>query len=384
MNNGQNSNCRCAAKAAQLRRRGAVIWLVLLLIPVMAVIAFMVINVAYMSLTRTELRIATDAASRAGGRIMVVSGSLDEAKSWARDAAARNKVAGEPLRLANSDFEFGRSHRDSLDSRYAFTAIGAGEQPNALRLTGSRNASSPSGAIQLFAPQIMSIGTFEPIHTAVSTQLELDVCLVLDRSGSMAYADDEKSGAVFPPPSAPADWDFGDPVPATSRWSDAVRATHAFLDELARTPLQEEVSLVTYAETSTEDVSLTSRYQNIIAGVNAHSDQFVGGSTNIGGGVVRGIHALNVPSSRPWATKVVIVMTDGIHYTGRSPMSSARKALGSDVIVYTVTFSDEADTRTMGKVARKTGGYHVHATNGGELIQAFRHIANHLPTLLTK
>ena len=49
-------------------RHGNIVALTALLLPVMLIIAAMAINIAYLQLTRTELMVATDAASRAGGR----------------------------------------------------------------------------------------------------------------------------------------------------------------------------------------------------------------------------------------------------------------------------------------------------------------------------
>jgi Flp pilus assembly protein TadG len=55
--------------------------LVALLLPVLLVISFMAINIAFMHLSRTELRIATDAASRAGGRILALTGDKAEVRT---------------------------------------------------------------------------------------------------------------------------------------------------------------------------------------------------------------------------------------------------------------------------------------------------------------
>ena len=49
------------------RRRGAMLPLVAILLPVLLVVGSLVINIAYMELTRTELQVASDAATRAAG-----------------------------------------------------------------------------------------------------------------------------------------------------------------------------------------------------------------------------------------------------------------------------------------------------------------------------
>ena len=75
-------------------RRGAVLVLMTFLFPVVLAIGFLSVNVAYMLLLRTELRVATDAAARAAGA--TYSASNDEAaaiEQQRREAAAREHLA---------------------------------------------------------------------------------------------------------------------------------------------------------------------------------------------------------------------------------------------------------------------------------------------------
>ena len=39
----------------------------------------------------------------------------------------------------------------------------------------------------------------------------------------------------------------------------------------------------------------------------------------------------------------MVLMTDGIHNTGPEPILSARVAAQNDIVIHTVTFSDDAD-----------------------------------------
>ena len=50
------------------RRDGVVVVLFAIVLPVLLLLSAVAINIAYMQLTRTELKIATDASARAGGR----------------------------------------------------------------------------------------------------------------------------------------------------------------------------------------------------------------------------------------------------------------------------------------------------------------------------
>ena len=64
MTNSAQQNGRFRTTA----RRGAVIVLMVLLLPVALLMSAIAINLAYIELARTEMIIATDAATRAGGR----------------------------------------------------------------------------------------------------------------------------------------------------------------------------------------------------------------------------------------------------------------------------------------------------------------------------
>ncbi len=358
--------------------------LIAALLPAFAIFAAIAINIAYMSLARTELRVSTDAASRAGARMLVVAGSKDQAKIFARDAANRNLVAGQPLQLSDSDFEFGRSERSSQNAKYIFTRDESLPNPNAMRLDGRRVQGSASGPITLFMPRITDIGIFEPTHSAVSTQLELDLALVIDRSGSMAFADDEVAQVGVLPAAAPAGWGFGQPIPPNSRWQDAINGVNIFLGALSQTPQSEHVALVTYQSSATRDVELTSNHASVLNALTGYSAAFNGGGTNIGSGIDSGLATFTTGFERSWAIKVIVLLTDGIHYTGTNPVSAANRARDNSVVIYTVTFSEEADQAKMQTVADRTGGLHYHANTGTELMSAFQAIANRLPTLLTE
>ena len=164
-----------------------------------------------MEMNRTELYVAADAAARAGGREFAITGSKSSARSAARAVASRNRVAGVPLQLDDSDFVFGESVRSGVGSRYVFTP--GGSNPNAVQITGRRSKGSLDGTIPLLMPSLLGISEFSVELMSESTQIEVDVALVLDRSGSMAYAADEPAAYPPAPAAAPDDWSFCDPAP---------------------------------------------------------------------------------------------------------------------------------------------------------------------------
>ena len=83
-------------------RKGAVFPLFAVLLPVLILLCSFAINVAYMQLVSTELKIATDVAAHAGGRAMSVHQNSDEAWDFAVQAGALNSVAGNPLQITLS------------------------------------------------------------------------------------------------------------------------------------------------------------------------------------------------------------------------------------------------------------------------------------------
>ena len=269
----------------------------------------------------------------------------------------------------------------SASGRYDFTPISdPTAYRNAVQLEGVRDSSRKE--IQTFFPTFVGRTNFEMTRTSVSTQVEVEIALVLDRSGSMAYADTEP--AVFPPipQAAPADWEFGHPAPSQARWRDAVFSVDAFLAELGKSPLNERVSLTTYANGASLDTPLTKDFNIIKAALQGHTDKLDGGGTNIAAGLMTGESSL--VNSREFAAKVVVLLTDGQRTVGIDPRTWAYSLKNNGVMIVTVTFSQEADQNLMKEIASIGGGFHVHAKSSSDLVAAFKSISRQLPTLLTQ
>src|SRR6478672_8589831 len=162
-----------STKARQESRRGAMMVLIAVCLPLCIIMAAFAINVAWMQLVRTELRTSTDAAARAAGKELSLAQSTTVARTAAKDAAKRNFVAGGPLQLADSDIEFGNSSQPTDTSRFVFTP--GGKIPNAVRVTGQRTKGSNSGPVNMLLSKVFTIKQFEPKETAISTQLDRDI-----------------------------------------------------------------------------------------------------------------------------------------------------------------------------------------------------------------
>lgn len=362
------------ARFSSQKRRGVTAVLFAVMMPVAIAIACYAINIVYMEFVRTEMQIAMDVSTRAAGRTLAVTGSQEQATIAAERLMNANKVANNTLDRTTSNIDFGVAMRNNSRERFKF---GEGAIPNSVRIEANGNMA--------VAPLFPTLGmpiVFRPTKTAVSTQTEMDIALVLDRSGSMAFRADEPTGYL--PSNAPPEWVFGMPIPRAARWLDANDAVNRFLQLMQATHQDELVSLSTYNEVPSLDVPLTTTYGQIVGAMNRHSETYWGGATNIGGGMVTGFSTLaDAARARPWAARVMIVLTDGIHNEGLDPVWAAYHIANEKVTIFTITFSDEADQYRMARVAQIGSGKHIHATSGTQLMEAFEEIARTLPTLLT-
>lgn len=357
-------------------RRGATMVIMCVLLPITLVLASFCINVVYMEMTRTELQIATDVATRAAGRILSVSGDKTKAEAAVARMLNANPVSNVALPTSAVDIVYGVSTRKSETERYAFQQKTT--DINALMVQTNGTYSPP----MLFPTMGVSLN-FRPFKTAISTQTELDISLVLDRSGSMAYASDEIQTSALPA-AAPAGWAYGDPVPVPSRWMDTNQAVQDFLGILNGTVHAESVSMSSYSSNGVVDVPLTPNYGDIQIALHNYSAKFDDGMTNIGDGMLQGLKSLGDKKyARAWASRIMIVLSDGRHNTGADPIAAATAVANEDVHIYTISFSSQADTALMQEIADIGSGKHFHASSGLQLQQIFSEIAHGLPTLIT-
>ena len=418
-------------------RRAAVVPMFAILLPVIAIISFIAINIAYMQLTKTELKIAADAAARAGSRAMSDSQNLTVAIQTAQDAGQLNSVAGQPLVLsineADNEIVIGSSERQDVNGRYDFETltqadVDAGSQPNAMRINASLTNSL------LFA--INGQTDWMPTATSVAAQVDRDIALVVDRSGSMAYFYDEDFlfehiTALHEDASngiTQAEYDLavadyqgatvsnnslrdreyvpsilnlltGDlrvyaetlnseyrsqsAAPTHSSWDLLEQAMEVFFDTLELTDQIEQVSVASFNSNAESNLTLTTDLdtaENSIVGL------YPTGGTAIGDGLTVALPTLSSSNSRPFAVKTVVIFTDGVNRSGSNPAQVAMNVLAMqpDLIIHTVTFSDGADITAMRQVAAAGNGRHYHANDGERLKEIFREIAATVPTIITE
>ncbi len=175
----------------KLKRRGAVLPLFAFLLPVIFIMCGLAINIAHMRLTKTEMKIATDAAAHAGGRSMSIHQTTDDAINWAKTAASWNYVNGQALALADEQIVFCSTTRlNNGWGRYSLTekskeSIDNGtENATSLRVYGQQD-------VPLLVRAIPGVSTYDTHIYSSATQVDRDIALVLDRSGSMLFFQDE-------------------------------------------------------------------------------------------------------------------------------------------------------------------------------------------------
>jgi len=179
-----------------------------LMLPVLLLFCGIVVNIAYMQLNRTELRVATDSAARAAGRAFSEFQDIDVAIDYAVSTAGMNNVGAKNFQLDPTEtpadptpgspepideITFGVSSRLSNGGygRYDFEARDRNEvrtkvkTATAIRILGRRTNDSLGGAINMLFAGWGPFSQFEPVVASTATQVDRDIALVLDRSGSM-------------------------------------------------------------------------------------------------------------------------------------------------------------------------------------------------------
>lgn len=374
----------------QRNRRGTAFIMLLVSMGVFFIMAAYSLNVAYMQLVRTEMRAATDAAARAGTEALARLDSEAAAVQAAIDVAALNKVNGLPLTLTAADIQLGAASR-SENNQWTFESLGT--PVNAVRVTAARTT-------PLMLPGFTGVSSFNPQKTATAAFSETEVCLVVDRSHSMCW---DLSGyfGSYPAgtPAAPPAPVIHPPQAVGSRWAALAGGVEEFLETVESDNAMQHVALVTWGSEITLadyeggltgrtfsaaslDVPLGTDYPGISTSIANRGNDVMLGATNLSAGIDLGVEQLTGAGTRSYATKVMVVMTDGQWNAGRHPVEAALEAKQAGITIHTVTFLDAANQDDMISVAAATGGQHYHASDAATLEAAFREIARHLSVVL--
>lgn len=333
------------------------------------------VDVAYMQLTRTEMRTAVDAAARCAGHVIANGGTAAQARSAAKIIASANSVAGTSMILSDSNIQVGRGNRDE-DGIYDFNPTT--DKPNAVRVTAERTTGSAAGSVKLIFGKMLGAQAFQPTEVATVMRGDRDVMLVIDASGSMMSRLDSHDYPAGCSGSTP-------PHPTLSRWAILRQALDIFLDVLDGTSPDEQVGLVTYGTNAAFHQTLTEDYEEISDPIDDIGSDPISGWTNLGEGLSFGRSYLTtVPERRFYAARTIVLLTDGQPNVGPDPVAEALICKNDKVIVHCVSFSDFANQSVMQQIASITGGDYYHAPDAATLQAAFSTIGLNLPVLLTE
>ncbi len=391
-------------------RRGAAHVLIAAMLFAFIVTAAMTVDFAYMQLIRTELRTATDAAAKAGTEALARTEDVNQAKAAAVAYAAANKVAGQTMQISTSDVKLGRV---TGQSNGTWTFAENSTPYNAVRVDSKIGNSGLMAAIPMFfAPSFGQAG-FATTAQATAGQQEVEVCLCLDRSGSMMF---DMTGTNFSYPSNnpllyPSQYypstmyrNYCSPSnPTGSRWSVLIPAVTTFLEEAGQFPYPPRTALVTWSNSMTLPYYPNRSYttaatnfdlpaagsfvwssnrtsvENALATLTSNP---LGGGTNLSSGLDRAVQVLTGTNGRSLSNKIIILMTDGEWNAGRDPVAAAQDAADAGITVHCVSMLTSTQT-TLTQVAQITGGQYYATQNAAQLEQAFEDLAKQLPVVLT-
>ncbi len=379
-------------------RRGAVIPLVAVFTIVFLILAAFSIDIAYVQLAQTQLRAACDSAAKAGTSALVQGKTDAQAVQAAIDMANLNFVAGKSMKLTAADITVGQSQLQA-DGTWSFVA---GAKPSqAVQISGALTDANANGALGFFFAPVIGITKTNLTNTSVASAFAVEVCLALDRSHSMCF---DQTGTTWSYPSPiGTDWVKGiksEPI-AGSRWEALDAAMISFCNILKTAAAPPRVAVVTWGSTigtnTTEysltgqtapavatDLALSTSMDSVYSAVHARSTKVMLGGTNMSAGMDQARTILTAADVKPYAKRIMILMTDGQWNTGRDPLAAAADAAAANITIHCICFLQNADQTTTQQIAALTGGKFYYANNAASLTAAFQDLAYSLPVVLTK
>ena len=102
-------------------------------------------------------------------------------------------------------------------------------------------------------------------------------------------------------------------------------------------------------------------------------------------GMTAGRTQLTSASTRSYAKKVMILMSDGDWNDGSNPVTYAATCAASNITIHTISFlASGTGTSVLQQIAAATGGKSYVATDAASLTAAWTELAYSLPVVLTK
>ena len=167
-------------------KQGIIAPLFAFLLPVLLIFSAFAINLSYMQLTTTQLKIASDASSHAGGRALSFHQDTDAAIREMDRYARFNPVAGTEIVIPQDDAHMQFGQATLVNGKYDFLQHSRADADAA-------NSGVIVNSVRVFAEIDTPLafrfrtgdGNFNPTRNSITHQRDRDIAIILDRSGSM-------------------------------------------------------------------------------------------------------------------------------------------------------------------------------------------------------
>jgi Flp pilus assembly protein TadG len=361
---------------ALLGRRGASLVLIVLLLPIFVGMVAFAVDFGLMTLLRAQIQNAVDAGTLAASlKLKEDPKAIAEAEAAAREFVQLNRV-GSQITVPEDAIDVEVGVWD--DDKQTFTATT--DEPNAVRVFARQDNE------RYFFAQIFGHTTFGAPASAIAaaSQLELDIMLVLDLSGSMA--DEGRIQALWN--AAPVFVNMVEGIGGENQIgvmglsADPSTYKNGYDSGLHPTP-DHHVGVL--------ESKLTDNFTALKSSVLTEKKLTPGKYqpwTGTGAALGDAAHYITYgKEARSKAEKIIVLMSDG--YANRPSangpqyaLDMAKYAADRDITVYTISLGDDADVAFMEEMAQITGGSHFDATGSGEadltqkLTEAFQYVTD--------
>ena len=361
------------------QRAGQMLVVMAVSMTILLVLAAYMVNLCFLQRTHGELGGVVDLAAEAAIDAYQQSKSVAAGRQAAESVAAGNEVQGKPLKLGEDGVQFGRMAKQQ--GQWQFQA--ESYPINASRVYAKVAAGdNPASKLLRLAKQKVR---FDLDRWTVAMQRERDIAMVVDRSSSMVYSELELlppldlTGVLPAPMDAPLGWQWCMQAPLESKWVAVVLGVELFLLELPLTGAAEQVGLVSFADTATQELPLSTDLPPIVTRLLQLTKAFCGGASDKEEAIRAGIAMLQDPQrARPDAAKIIVLISGSPTEAG-SPLPAAQSAALNGIQVHTISYGDEADQSLMRQIASDGQGRHIHVDDRRELAAALKQLARDVP-----
>jgi len=295
--------------ARRAKKRGVIAVLAAVLLVVMLAMIAFAVDVGFVTVARTELQGAADAASLAG--VAKLPLSEGEAETTAKFYVDHNVAANNAPQITTTPGQWDLKSNSFIPGKSPFDSL-------QVEVVSKNQA--------MFFGRVMNVNSFNAGAKATAQVRPRDIMLVLDYSGSMN---------------------------GKQKIDQLKSSVSLFLDVLDDYSTSDRVGFVRYSNAATLEAALTLDLNKVNKEIQSNKAT---GTTNIGDGFKMGIDELE-KKARDNASKLIILMTDGLANQPKNKdpkayvLEQAQRAKDDGIDVVAISFGSDADTTLMHQVA---------------------------------